>query len=465
MGRGSYTLVTREPDDHVDTSTSATALSLDETGVQGRINYNDGIFGASALNTVARATDADIDWFKVELATDEIITISVDATGDGATSRPMFEVVKDQTLIARGDGKETGNVATSAFKAKDTGTYYIAVVDGAGGSGDYTINASLGDVADEDHLIPVVPLGDLDGDTNSISITGQIGISGDVDSYNFNVVEGHTYRLTVDGARDGLSAPLENLVVDPQWLDLIDGDTSVGSNLDGSFSLQIDAQASETLAFTVASADVDTGKYFIELVDLGPLGGDDYADSLEQYSDFATDVYSIGELLAGSIEKPGDLDLIEVSLTAGQRYEFAALGFNDDAGTLALPELALLNSNGIAVASGYSDLDKGRATLETSVFASGTYYVQIGAKNFEGNLGSYTLHSARAEFDASVEDNVAGDASTGYSIAKGQLVRSEIDYLGDIDWYFVSLKPRRHIKSTFLPLEQIMGLCVTQSFA
>ena len=36
IGTGSYTLVTREPDDHGDTSTSATALSLDETGVQGR---------------------------------------------------------------------------------------------------------------------------------------------------------------------------------------------------------------------------------------------------------------------------------------------------------------------------------------------------------------------------------------------------------------------------------------------
>ena len=172
---------------------------------------------------------------------------------------------------------------------------------------------------------------------------------------------------------------------------LEDGETAIGAKLDGSFSLQIDATENASLQFAISSFNVDTGKYFIELVDLGTLGGDDYADSIHIYSLFNTDIYSIGEIVTGQIEESGDLDLIEVSLTSGQRYELVALGFNDDAGTLALPELTLLNSDGVAVATGFTDLDAGRSTIETSVFSSGDYYIQVGAKEFEGNLVSSPL--------------------------------------------------------------------------
>ena len=83
----------------------------------------------------------------------------------------------------------------------------------------------------------------------------------------------------------------------------LEEETSVGAVLDGSFSMQIASMKTETLDFTIASSDVDTGKYFIELVDLGLLGGDDYADSIDEYEEFETDVYSIGELFQGAIQQ------------------------------------------------------------------------------------------------------------------------------------------------------------------
>ena len=457
IGTGSYTLITREPDDHGDTSVLATELAVGADAVEGRINYNDGIFGAAALGETARATDNDLDWFKIEAAADQVITLTIDATGSEATSRPMFEVIHSSVIVARGDGKETGNIASTAFKTNEAGTYYIAVVDGAGGTGNYSISAVAGDVADEDFAVPVVALGQFTEGDNTIEKTGFIGISGDSDTYSFNVASGHTYRLSIDGARDGLSAPLENISVSPEWVEIEEGETFVGAQLDGSFSLQIDAARDETLNFSVSSFDVDTGKYFIELVDLGLLGGDDYADTVDTYDDFENDIYAIGESLTGTIEEVGDLDLIEVVLTAGQRYEIVSLGYQDDVGTLALPQITLLNASGIAIASGYTDLDAGRSTIETSVFASGTYYIQLGAKEFEGNLGSYTLQSSRLEFETTDDDSVPGDATTGYTISKGQLVRSEIDYFGDVDWFAVELDASKTYKVDILALGAEFG--------
>ena len=452
IGTGSYTLITREPDDHSDTSGTATEVQIDGEALSGRINYNDGIFGAAALGSVARSTDADIDWFKIEAAPGQIISVNVNATETGATSRPMFEIVKNQTIIARGDGKETGNIASTAFEAIDGGSYYLAVVDGAGGTGNYTVQAVSGDIADEDYAVQVVALGGFPSGSNNITTSGHIGISGDVDTYAFDATQGHSYRLIIDGARDGSSAPLESIKVVPDWVPLEDGETAIGAKLDGSFSLQIDATENASLQFAISSFNIDTGKYFIELVDLGTLGGDDYADSIDVYSEFNTDIYSIGEIVTGQIEESGDLDLIEVSLTSGQRYELVALGFNDDAGTLALPELTLLNSDGVAVATGFTDLDAGRSTIETSVFSSGDYYIQVGAKEFEGNLGSYTLQSSRVEFEPSDNDAISGDATTGYTISKGQLQRSEIDYFGDIDWFAADLEGEKTYKVDVLAL-------------
>ena len=67
ISTGTYRLVTREPDDHGDTAVGATEVTVGGDAEAGRINYNDGLFGASALGSVARSTDADIDWFKFSL--------------------------------------------------------------------------------------------------------------------------------------------------------------------------------------------------------------------------------------------------------------------------------------------------------------------------------------------------------------------------------------------------------------
>ena len=53
---GSYTLITRAPDDHGNTKDTATALSLDET-VLGGIQWNEGSFGVRAIDSEGLRTD------------------------------------------------------------------------------------------------------------------------------------------------------------------------------------------------------------------------------------------------------------------------------------------------------------------------------------------------------------------------------------------------------------------------
>ena len=163
--------------------------------------------------------------------------------------------------------------------------------------------------------------------------------------------------------------------------------SSSQSVIDGGISLQVDATADEKLSFEIGAADnISTGRYFVQLTNLGVLGGDDFADTPDEYDDFDTPVYSIGNSFTGTIGTLSDVDLQKVSLSAGQRYEAIVLGYADNEGTIALPEISLLSADGVLIGSGVTDLDAGRSTLSVGVIADGDYFIQISAKGFEGNV-------------------------------------------------------------------------------
>ena len=62
---------------------------------------------------------------------------------------------------------------------------------------------------------------ELDQESGSVLTTASIGLVGDKDEFNFDVLSGHTYRLEVSGAADGISAPLENIALEGQWSDAV----------------------------------------------------------------------------------------------------------------------------------------------------------------------------------------------------------------------------------------------------
>ena len=92
----------------------------------------------------------------------------------------------------------------------------------------------------------------------------------------------------------------------------------MGSELGGGYTLSYEADSDQTLTLTVGAEDgISTGRYFVELVDLGTLGGDDYANSVGDYSSFTVPEFSVGEAFSGEISYAGDVDLMAVALTRG----------------------------------------------------------------------------------------------------------------------------------------------------
>ena len=69
----------------------------------------------------------------------------------------------------------------------------------------------------------------------------------------------------------------------------------------------------------------------------------------------------------------------------------------------------------------------------TPVIGSGTYYLEAGAMGYEGNLGTY--QSGRLEALVG-SDLVADNSSTGYSVALGRVLDTEIEFSGDVDWVY-----------------------------
>jgi len=215
---GSYTLVTRAPDDHSNAQGQATEVSLNEVAA-GAIQYNDGEFGVRAFDSIGLATDFDEDWFAFNANVDDVITVQVQIADGSALSRPLVEVV-DSTgrTMAIGDGLETDNgLAAATFLATSSGKYYARVIDGAGATGEYTLSVVMGDASDEDANGPKSIAFVDDGSIIQSTAIGVIGLAGDQDTYSINLLDGHNYRIETAAIRDGSTAPLGTATLNMLW--------------------------------------------------------------------------------------------------------------------------------------------------------------------------------------------------------------------------------------------------------
>jgi hypothetical protein len=165
---GSYQLTTRAPDDFGNTSAKASAITLGQT-LDGGIQWNDGSFGARAINSVGLATDFDQDWFKFEATQDQVLSFLVSVPGNSSLSRPMVEIVdSNMRQVAVGDGLEMLDASARAtFKAPAAGTFFARVIDGAGTTGAYRVSLVAGDASDEDANGVVALAFDINTDTNA----------------------------------------------------------------------------------------------------------------------------------------------------------------------------------------------------------------------------------------------------------------------------------------------------------
>ena len=445
---GSYTLMTRAPDDHANNFQDATSLTIDQT-ISGGIQWNDGSFGVRAFDSVGLATDFDEDWFSFQAIEDQILSLNLSLEDGSLLSRPMVEVIDSQgRTLAFGDGLETDNgLAVASFKIPTSGQYYARVVDGAGATGGYQVSLTVGDASDED-ASGAVPLSFSSNGviTQSVSIA-TIGLAGDTDSFETMLQAGHSYRIETVAVRDGSVAPLPSAALSLSWL--ADGESVATEIVSGSDALTpsffdsaaFTALTGGKLSLVVAPLEpTQTGRYQLRLVDLGTESDDDHIDSVGQYNEADHGVVAINETVEGKIDTASDSDLFAVNLTQGNIYDFSVKGYFDGLGTLAEAELRLLNASGQLVSVGAYDDSTGRNDLSLSVFNDGRYFLQVSALDLPGNTGSFTLDTRLRGSVAGGEDDMSADTQSGVSVAPGKPVAGTIEEAGDHDWLRLTLE-------------------------
>ncbi len=444
---GSYTLLTRAPDDYSDSKPGATLISLDQT-LDGAIQWAYGSYGVRAVDSVGVPSDADADWFKFSASAGEVLSVTVQATANSTLSRPMVEIVDTNNLtLAVGDGMETLNgKAQATFRTTESGIFYVRVIDGAGATGEYQIRLSAGDASDEDATAPVAIDFTSQGALSIAQVVAKIGVSSDVDTFNFTLQGGHHYRIETMAVRDGSTAPLQSASLGLSWFasgESMPQSVAVSTTAgEPSFyeSSAFSPLTSGHLSVTVQSTDsTQTGQYKLRVVDLGVTTEDVQPDQVSNYVDATHGVLAINSSVNGVIDTASDIDLFAITLTAGNIYDFSLKGFADGLGTLAQGTLQLLDSSGSLVTTGRFDAATGRAQMAVSVFADGRYYLAAGAVNQPGNTGTYMLDTRLRDITTPVEDDISADTRSGVTVMPGRPATGSINYAGDTDWISATL--------------------------
>ncbi len=459
---GTYTFSTRAPDDHGSTIGQATTISLNDT-VDGAIQWSDGRFGGKASKFENTVVDRDEDWFAIDLEADQVVTFAATPTATGGLARALIEVLDPfATPIARGDGKEVDNGAAMAtLKASATGTYHVRVVDGAGTTGAYQLSVVPGDTSDEDSAAPVTLSFNADNEAFKV---GKIGVAGDEDQYQIDLVADASYRIEIVSARDGVVAPIEDSQLSLLWSADSDGAEAVvieaNQNEAGSTSrmatAEFSAAESGQLAITVSPGSTqDTGQYAIRVLDLGVGGGDEAVDRVTDYDSETGMSLVLGDSLFAALQASDDTDLFAINLEAAQRFSVSIKGYDAGEGTLAYANVTLLTATGGVVASSYSNAD-GIAKIDATVIDSGRYYIKVDGAGIEANSGTYLIETQALEQTDEVDD-IPSNLLTLASVAPGKMLETDISFAGDVDWAKATLTADTHYVVDVLAAGAQMG--------
>lgn len=138
---------------------------------------------------------------------------------------------------------------------------------------------------------------------------------------------------------------------------------------------------------------------------------------------------SAGDSLTGFINIRGDHDWIRTQLTAGNTYRFNLIRLN---GQLD-PLLGLRSSTGALITQNDNSEGTLNSTITFTATSTGTYYLDTGSYN-NASTGKYHLLATQLS-----TDQFAANTGTTGTIAIGGNIASNIDSLGDHDWFKIAL--------------------------
>ena len=425
-GEGTYTLsVTDATDSGLDDFTA-------DTGTSGTVAMD-----GSATGEIDYAHDRD--WFAVELEAGRIYRIDLKGsqTGDGTLENPYLRGIFDANgNLLPGTTNDNAGVGYNSrvfFTAEEAGAYYVAASDSYNGRGTYTL--SIKDVTTD------VP-DDFEagtGTSGSVAVggsaTGDIEFLGDHDWFAVTLEAGATYRIDLKGSWTG-----DGTLSDLYLYGVYDADGNYFDNTtndDGGAhaNSRVEFTAEDAGAYYVAAGAYGSGKgtYTLSVVDITDGVPDDFSAGTG-----TSGAVAVGGSATGEIDFYSDRDWFAVTLEAGATYRIDLKGSQTGNGTLYDPVLrGVYDADGVRLAGTWDD-DSGAGRNSRVFFKAkedATYYVAAGTDG-DGE-GAYTLSVTEIP-----DDFAAGTDTTG-AVEVGGSATGEIDFLGDRDWFAVTLEAGR----------------------
>jgi len=405
-GTGSYNLLASL----ISTPTPITDDFTDNTSTTGSV-----AIGGSSTGVVN--SNGDRDWFRVSLLAGQ--TYRFNLNGSTLGDPTLYLRNSSGTQLAYNDDF-TGLNSQITYTATSSGTYFLDAGTLSSGTGSYTLLASSVN-------IPVPPTDDFTANTSTTgsvtvggSSTGVVNSNGDRDWFRVSLQSGRTYRFSLESG---------SLIDSDLYLRGATG-TEIAYDDDSGGSLTpiitFTCNTTGTYYLDAGSANnVGVGSYTLRAVDTLP--NDDFAATTS-----TTGSVTVGGSSTGVVNSNGDRDWFRISLQAGQTYRF-----NLNGNTLGDPTLYLRNSSGTQLA--YNDDFSGlNSQITYTATGSDTYFLDAGA--YSSGTGSYTLTATNT---TPSNDDYAGDTSTTGTATVGRQASGVIDFVGDRDWWRVSLQAGR----------------------
>ena len=379
--------------------------------------------GGSVTGEVEVAGDAD--WFAVTLEAGKTYQIILEGspTDRGTLNDPLLYGVydADSNFLPRTKDDNSGMGANSRvlFTPEQDGTYYLSAGGQSGEIGTYTLSVRelVDEFSDDSETV-----GAIEPDS---SITGEIGKTGDEDWFAITLLSGRTYHIDLEGSatdRGSLDDPLLQGVFD-----------SSGSLIEGTHNDDGGQGYNSRIVFTPQ----EDGTYYLSAGGLNSTGTYLLSVTVETAANKdTTGTVEVGSSVVGAIDLSGDVDWFAVTLEAEKSYRIDLEGSSTNGGTLGNPYLrGVYDAEGNLI-SETSDISSGFGSNSRVIFTpeeDGIYYVAAG--HF-GGIGTYLL-SVEAYLD------VTADTDTTGTVEVGAIVRGEVDFDGDSDWFAVTLEAEK----------------------
>lgn len=361
----------------------------------------------------------DIDRFRVELIAGQSYRFAMET----AMYYADLALSYSNTVFARDRGGSKGGPTQIDFTAPASGTYYLDAI-GLGNTGAYTVQAKLiSSPVVTPQSSPVEQSDDYPASTSTNAMVivnggasaGKLEQRGDVDYFRVLLDAGTTYTFTLQGQLDGQG--MDTLL----GLRAEDG-RILASDDDGAGTKNRDSR----LAFTPSSS----GLYYLDVSsDRGQTGSYSIAASGDDFANTPAaargTIILDGATVTGTIERPGDADVMRVDLRSGVLYRFQVDGV-----TLNAPTLEVVRPDGWKTVS---QAEGGRAELTYMALSDGTYYISVDPLD-SAATGSYSVKAVTVP-----DDLPASNATTGIIQTSGAKSTATLEALEDVDRFKIEL--------------------------